>query len=138
MRRSRRYKKTRSPHIPWKAIRKHNRKRKPSSLEKTVQSWLKTDGIKFKSEKAIGNNLHVDIFLEPKTCIELNGCHWHGCIICNDELSEAQLHSHVKDARRYHIIKKLGFDIVVFWECEVERFPFRVRKKLRELGKGVK
>ena len=121
--------------IPWKIIRKINRRREPSSLEKKVYSWLEEDDIAFKREKAIGKHMHVDIFLEPKTCIELNGCHWHGCMICNKSLSKDQKIAQVKDAKRYFRIRKLGFDVVVFWECEVEKFPDRVRKQIKALVK---
>lgn len=120
--------------IPWKVIRKCNRRRPPSSLERTVYAWLEEDSIPFTREKAIGKHMHVDIFLQPKTCIELNGCHWHGCMICNKELSKEQKESQIKDARRYFRIRKLGFDVVVFWECEVEKYPQRVRNQLRTLA----
>ena len=100
-------------HIPWKIIRKHNRKRAPSSLEKKVYSWLDEDEIAFTREKSIGRHLHVDVFLAPKTCVELNGCHWHGCMICHKELSKEQKTAQEKDARRYHSIRRLGFDVVI-------------------------
>lgn len=124
-----------SKRIPWKVIRKHNRKRAPSSLEKEVYAWLTKDDIPFTKEKAIGKRLHVDIFLEPKTCIELNGCHWHGCLICNKELTKDQKLAQTKDAKRYYTIRKLGFDIVVFWECEVNSYPHRVREQLKALSR---
>lgn len=120
--------------VPWKAIRKHNRRRAPSSLEKKVHEWLEEDGIAFKKEKTIGKHMHVDIFLAPKTCIELNGCHWHGCMICNLQLSKDMKVAQMKDARRYHSIRTLGFDIVIFWECEVNEYPERVREQLRALA----
>lgn len=121
--------------IPWKIIRKHNRRRQPSSLEKKVYDWLDDDDITFKREKSVGRHIHVDIFLEPKTCIELNGCHWHGCLICNKDLSKDQKAAQIKDARRYHTIRKLGYDIVIFWECEVNEYPLRVRDQIRALAK---
>lgn len=124
-----------SKRIPWKVIRKHNRHRPPSSLEKTVYAWLEEDDIDFKREKAIGRYMHVDVFLPPKICIELNGCHWHGCKICNKELSADQKVAQNKDAKRYYKIRKLGFDVVVFWECEVNKFPERVRDQIRALAK---
>ena len=122
--------------IPWKIIRKHNRNRKPSSLEKKVYDWLDEDGILYKKEKAVGRHMHVDIFLAPKTCIELNGCFWHGCLICNKELSKDQKAAQVKDAKRYYSIRRCGLDIVIFWECEINGFPERVRQTLRALAKG--
>lgn len=120
--------------IPWKIIRKANRKRPASSLEKKVYAWLEADSIPFKKEKAVGRHMHVDIFLEPNICVELNGCHWHGCLICNKDLSKDQKVAQQKDARRYFAIRKLGFDIVIFWECEVKEFPDRVREQLRTLA----
>lgn|SRR5208337_671586 len=123
-----------SRHIPWKVIRKHNRKRKPSSLELKVHQWLNEDQIPFKAEKSIGRHMHVDIFFAPKTCIELNGCHWHGCLVCNKELTREQQVAQKKDAKRYFAIRRLGFDIVVFWECEVNEFSERVRNQLRTLA----
>lgn len=122
--------------IPWKVIRKHNRQRPASSLEKKVHEWLEEDSISFKKEKAVGRHMHVDIFLPPKICIELNGCHWHGCLICNKELSKDQQKAQLKDAKRYFAIRKCGFDLVIFWECEVNEYPERVRNQLRALAKG--
>lgn len=122
--------------IPWKIIRKHNRKRKPSSLELRVHEWLEEDEIPFTAEKPIGRHMHVDLFFEPRTCIELNGCHWHGCLVCNKELTKDQQRAQKKDARRYFSIRRLGFDVVVFWECEVNNFPDRVRGQLRTLAGG--
>lgn len=121
--------------IPWKIIRKHNRRRAPSSIEKKVYKWLEDDEITFKKEKSIGKHMHVDIFLEPKTCVELNGCHWHGCLICNKELTREQKIAQVKDARRYHAIRRLGFDVVIFWECEINSYSDRVREQLRALAR---
>lgn len=120
--------------VPWKAIRKHNRNRPPSSLEKKVYEWLDEDNITYTREKAIGRHLHVDIFLKPNICIELNGCHWHGCMICNKELSKDQKLAQVKDARRYHSIRRMNFDVVIFWECEVNEYGDRVREQIRTLA----
>lgn len=133
MPRPRRRGRYKSKRIPWKIIRKHNRKRPASSLEKKVHSWLDEDEIIYTKEKSIGKHMHVDLFFEPKICIELNGCHWHGCQICNKELTKDQQTAQKKDSRRYFRIRKLGFDVVVFWECEVNSYPDRVREQLRSL-----
>lgn len=121
--------------ISWKIIRKHNRRRPASSLEKRVYEWLEADDIPFTKEKSIGKYMHVDVFLQPNICVELNGCHWHGCLICNKLLTKDQKLAQSKDAKRYFRIRKLGFDVVVIWECEVNSFPDRVKKQLRALVK---
>lgn len=118
---------------PAAVIRKRNRRRKRSSLEKKVYQWLEEDKIPFHKEKPIGR-CHVDIFLEPRTVIELNGCYWHGCMICNRELSAKHKLVQSKDARRYGFFRNKGYDVIVFWECEVEKEPARVRKMLRLLA----
>lgn len=121
-------------HISWRAIRKANRRRKPSELETTVHKWLEEDGIPFHKQHRIGR-CHVDIFLEPRTIVELHGCHWHGCAICNRKLTDWQRARIRKDGNRYGFFRKRGYDVVIIWECEVEREPERVRAILRLLAK---
>lgn len=115
-------------------IRKTNRKRKRSSLEERVHAWLKEDGVAFKIEKAIGR-CHVDVFIEPRTIIELNGCYWHGCMVCNRQLDHRQKVAQIKDGRRYAFFRNRQFDVIVIWECEVLKEPERVRTILRALTK---
>jgi hypothetical protein len=40
---------------------------------------------------------HIDIFIEPRTAIELNGCCWHGCTVCNRKLTVSQMRKQKKD-----------------------------------------
>ncbi len=123
--------------LPMRAIRKANRKRKSSSLEKTVHAWLKDDRIEFRKEATVGR-CHVDILLPPRTLIELNGCYWHGCMVCNRPLSDSQKLAQIKDARRYAFLRNRDYDVVVIWECEVDKEPERVRAMLRALAKVKK
>ena len=118
-----------------KAIRKANRKRKSSSLEKTVHAWLQEDGIAYRKEATIGR-CHVDLLFAPRTVVELNGCYWHGCMVCNHPLSDAQKIAQIKDARRYAFLRNRGYDVVIIWECEVEKESDRVRAVLRTISKG--
>lgn len=124
----------RGKRVPFRAIRKHNRKRKRSSLETEVYGWLKADGIPFRKEATIGV-CHADILFEPRTVVELNGCYWHGCMVCNRVLSDTQKIAQIKDARRYAFFRNRGYDVVVIWECEVDKEPERVRDVLRALGR---
>lgn len=125
--------KKRSKLVPWRAIKKHNRTREPSSLEKAVYAMLEAEGIPFVREKAIGR-LHVDIFLAPNTVIELNGCWFHGHDVCQKTLLRRHRIAHVKDARRIQFLKSRGYEVIVFWECEVRREPERIQTALRSLG----
>ena len=123
--------------IPWSAIRKHNRRRPRSGLEKTVGAWLKEDRIRFIREKSIGK-CHVDVFLAPRTIVELNGCYWHGCLICNKKLTQDQKLAQIKDARRYAYFRNRGYDVIIIWECEVNKEPDRVRAMLKALAAFTK
>jgi G:T-mismatch repair DNA endonuclease (very short patch repair protein) len=124
----------RSKRLPLKAIRKANRKRSASTLERLIYQWLEEEKIPFHREHPVGR-CHVDIFIEPRTAVELNGCYWHGCNVCNRKLTVNQLRKQKKDGNRYGFFRKRGLDVVVIWECEVEREPERVRAMLKMLAK---
>ena len=62
--------------VPYSVRRKHNRKRAASKLEKAVYALLKAEKILFTKEKQIGR-CHVDVFIEPRAVVEIQGCYWH-------------------------------------------------------------
>lgn len=119
--------------IPKSAIRKHNRRRKRSALEITVGDWLTEDGIVFKREKAVGQ-CHVDIFLEPNICVELQGCyfHAHNCMTKMDAKRADLIRK--KDARRFAFLRNRGYLVIEVWECDVHKHPDLVRSMLRGLN----
>lgn len=118
--------------VSSKVIRKANRRRPASGLEKIIHVMLKDEKIPFVKEKTIGR-CHADIFIEPKTVIELNGCYWHGCSLCTKKYSKMQLNALSKDAQRYAFFQRLGFKVYVIWECQVEKDPDAVREKLKKI-----
>lgn len=122
-------------HIPGKAIRKANRRRPASSLEKRVQEWLREDGIFFKSEFPLGH-CHVDLFLPPNTLVELNGCYYHACLGCYPKESRRSSHIREKDRKRHAFLRSQGFALEVIWECEVARHPRKTRRLLNRLAKS--
>jgi G:T-mismatch repair DNA endonuclease (very short patch repair protein) len=113
-----------------KVIRKVNRKREPSGLEREIHHILIQEQIPFITEKTIGS-CHADIFLHPKVVIELNGCYWHGCPKCTKKPKAMHLLARTKDASRYAFFMRLGFEVFVIWECELKNNPEGVRKILR-------
>ena len=122
--------------VPWSGIRKHNRKRDPSSLEKKVYAMLEAEKIPFIREKTIGR-LHVDILLFPKTVVELQGCFWHCCLVCNRNPTPEQQATITKDARREYVLRKQGYDVVIIWEHDVKNHPDRVQAMLRGIWDGI-
>ena len=109
-----------------------NRKRKASGFEKKIHAILAEEEIKFIKEKTVGR-CHADIFIPPDVLIELNGCYWHGCPKCFPEPTKSQRLAMEKDARRYYFFKKLGFNLQIIWECELNDNEKKVRTKLRSL-----
>lgn len=134
--RKRKIRRTQRKAVPWSAIRKHNRNRKRSKIEVKVGEWLIEDSVPFVREKAIGK-CHVDVFLAPRTIVELNGCYWHGCMMCNKTLSKYQKIAQIKDARRYAFFRNKGFDVIIFWEHDIIKEPDRVRAQLKALHNHI-
>ena len=117
-----------------RVLRKANRQRKATGLEKQIHVMLKAEQIPFIKEKTIGR-CHADIFIEPNKVIELNGCYWHRHQKCQTRVpSVMQLKSMASDARRYAFFKRLGFDLHIIWECELKQGPEAVRMKLRKIA----
>lgn len=72
-----------------------------------------------------------DIFIPRyNTTIFVNGCFWHMHKNCkyssipktNRDFWEKKLKSNVKrDAKNYEELKKLGFNVIVVWQCEINK-----------------
>lgn len=72
-----------------------------------------------------------DIFIPRyNTTIFVNGCFWHMHENCkyssipktNRDFWEKKLKSNVKrDAKNYDELKKLGFNVIVVWQCEINK-----------------
>jgi very-short-patch-repair endonuclease len=101
--------------------------------EKQVPTWLKEDGIAYTREKAIGR-CHMDVFIEPNICIEINGCYWHSCESCGADPNGLHRRQQVKDSRRYSFIRSKGFELHVFRECDINNDPDSVRDQIRCLA----
>ena len=97
---------------------------------------LAAEKIPFTREKAIGR-MHVDICLADKVVIELQGCFWHGCLVCTKNPSTEQKAAMRKDARRIAVLRRKGYDVVLIWEHDVKSHPDRVQAMLRGIWDGL-
>ena len=105
-------------------------KGKNTKPEETVRKYLFAQGFRYrKNDKKLPGK--PDIVL-PKyhTCIFVNGCFWHrhpGCKYATvpqtrKEFWEKKFQENVlRDQRVYKGLKKLGWNIVVVWECELKK-----------------
>ena len=98
-----------------------------------MHALLKAEKIPFIKERTIGR-LHADVFIEPATIIELNGCYWHFHTKCQKTPSAMHKKAMASDARRYAFFQRLGFKVHVIWECQVEKDPEAVRQMLRRIA----
>jgi G:T-mismatch repair DNA endonuclease (very short patch repair protein) len=123
--------------IPRSAVRKHNRKRFKSSIEKLVAAWLEADGIPFRTEVKAGR-CHIDIVIGKLGAVELNGCYWHACHKCYPlKTREQQMKRHRDLHRMLFLGHKRGYKFLVLWECEILNTPDEARQRLRDYANVV-
>lgn len=82
-----------------------------------------------------------DIVLKKfNTVIFVNGCFWHGCPYCkraqirpstNKDYWNKKLNKNIeRDKKNIEILRKLGWKVLVIWECEVKskNYPMLIEK----------
>lgn len=122
-------------------------KSKGTKPELVVRRFVHSLGFRFRlhPESLPGK---PDIVLSKlKKIIEVRGCFWHqhGLRLCNDshipssriEYWRPKLSRNVKrDKRNLALLRKLGWEVLILWECEVmapssRAFAIRVKRFLR-------
>ena len=68
----------------------------------------------------------------------INGCFWHGCPVCdhakirpkkNAEYWEKKLDRNIeRDKENYTTLERLGYTVIVIWECETRKKKVDVLK----------
>ena len=98
------------------------------------QTWLKELGVSFIKEKAIGH-CHVDVFIEPRTIVDIQGCYWHKhlCQRPKGGWSAADRAVQKRDEDRFAYFISQGYKVVTVYECELEKDPEWVRSLLKGL-----
>ena len=109
-------------------------KSKDTTPERIVRSFLHRNGFRFR--------LHVkdlpgkpDIVLPKyKTAIEVRGCYWHrheGCKNATTPSTNAEFwqkkfaENVARDQSTEQKLKGLGWNVIVVWQCEVEKNLFQ-------------
>lgn len=117
-------------HRSWNMSRIKSKNTKPELL---VRSWLHRHGFRFR--------LHVkdlpgtpDIVLPRyRTVIEVRGCYWHrhpGCRFAytpksNLDFWDRKFVENVnRDTKNDNELRKMGWQVIVIWECEVKPLLF--------------
>lgn len=81
------------------------------------------------------------VFGVCKVAVFVHGCYWHRCPKCqrnihpktNSEFWRAKFERNVeRDKRNKRALRKLGYKVIVAWECEVRRDVTRVVLKIEK------
>jgi len=116
--------------------------------ERSVRSLLHSMGFRYRLRHSRKLPGRPDIILpRHNTVVFVHGCFWHrhpGCRLAYEPKSRKEFWS-VKfqgnisrDRKAIQNLKKLGWQVIVVWECEIknnERLSGKLRRIVRDTGK---
>ena len=114
---------------------------KDTNIEKILQKGLRKKGIKFEKHKPILGQ--PDLFIKPNICIFADGDFWHGWLYLQgrDFSGKKQFNNkhfqHIikKDKKITLQLKELGYNILRFWEHEINENPEKCLQKIIKIIK---
>jgi len=112
-----------------------------SKAELTVRRWLHSRGYRFRLHRRDLPGVPDIVLPKYKIVILVNGCFWHQHLGCkkatlpkqNREFWVAKLARNVRrDKEVKRLLRKLGWQVVILWECELQghRFEKKLSKYL--------
>ena len=112
--------------------------------ELIVRSVLHRAGIRFSLRRKDLPGKPDIVLPKYQTVILVHGCFWHrhpGCSVAttpksNIEFWHKKFDTNVKrDRRNQRALRRLGWKVIVVWECQIMKNPFAVLKRiLREIN----
>lgn len=131
-----------------KETRSYNMSRikgKETKPEVMVRKFLFSQGFRYrKNDKRYPGTPDI-VLPKYRTVIFVNGCFWHkheGCKYFvwpenNKEFWKNKIEANVeRDNRNYELLKELGWNVIVIWECELKKN--KREERLRELTETIK
>jgi DNA mismatch endonuclease (patch repair protein) len=117
-------------------------KSRNTSLEKNFRKILRDAGYKFKNNVASLTGKPDIVFPKQKVAIFLDSCFWHGCKrhcrmpIANRVYWRKKIENNKKRDKKINAIyKKMGWEILRFWEHEIKKCP---NKTINHIEKIIK
>ncbi len=114
-----------------------------TSPEIALRSALWRLGLRYRVHFRIGRTRPDVTFLGPKVVIFVDGCFWHGCPIhavipkTNREFWQKKLtRNKVRDTENNELLKKEGWQVLRFWEHEIESNADLCAKRVLNLIRG--
>lgn len=113
-------------HRSWNMSRVHSENTKP---EMVVRSFLHSQGFRYAlHDKRLPGKPDI-VLPKHKTVIEVRGCFWHrhaGCKIATTPSSNVEFWQNKfkrnleRDKENEAELKKLGWNVIIVWECEIK------------------
>jgi len=128
-------------------------KRRDTHPELVVRDLLHRRGHRYRVDYPITGAGRIDIaFTRWRVAIQIDGCFWHGCPVhctkpkSNQSFWDAKLEANIKrDQRQAEILKNSGWQLLRFWEHEIEedldavifRIEMALGPRVREIARSL-
>lgn len=104
-----------------------------TSIERAVEKMLKTMGVTHQKQFPLDRKRY-DFYLPlVNTIIETHGDYWHGNPRLYAKLDGIQQINRKRDRVKRALAKAHGHRLITLWECDINEYPERIEKRLREL-----
>ena len=106
---------------------------KDTKPEELVRKYLFSQGFRYRKNDARLPGKPDIVLPKYKTVIFVNGCFWHaheGCKYSvwpknNADFWKKKIESNVaRDEKNYQLLKNLGWNVLIIWECELKKDSF--------------
>jgi DNA mismatch endonuclease, patch repair protein len=113
---------------------------KDTTPEKIVRSLLRADGCRYRSNVTRLPGKPDVVLTEHRIAVFVHGCFWHrhkSCRFTTNPKSNSNFwkdkfaRTLERDRQNVRALKKLGWQVIIIWECSTRRTPVAVRKRLR-------
>lgn len=111
-----------------------------NKLEKTFGSYLYRNKVRGYRKNVKGLPGRPDFcFTKYKLVVFIHGCFWHRCPKCNLALPKSNTEfwnekfstNRERDEMKIRKLRELGWEVIVFWECEVRENPNEVVESIK-------
>ena len=106
---------------------------KNTKPEEMVRKYLFSQGFRYRKNDARLPGKPDIVLPKYKTVIFVNGCFWHAHEGCryfvwpknNADFWKKKIESNVeRDGKNYQLLKNLGWNVLIIWECELKKDSF--------------
>ncbi|OEO31092.1 very short patch repair endonuclease [Devosia insulae DS-56] len=112
---------------------------KGSRPEMRVRRLLYSMGFRYRLHRMDLPGRPDIVFATKRKIVQVHGCYWHGHGCARDHKptsseaywSEKIAKNRTRDERSMKLLSELGWDVLVVWECEIDRID-QLRLRLRD------